>query len=98
MGGEIHKQTQFSDHDDGCGLAVIHAHPDEHEPFDSPHYSGGNGAQWMPAQGDGHDLPTTHRSSTMPRPIHACRGNAPNEETSTITLSNMNTFMTPDAV
>src|SRR5204863_342938 len=41
--------------------------------------------------------PTVQTSSTMPRNIQVWRGNAPNDFTSALTLSNMKTFMTPEA-
>src|SRR5271170_407749 len=52
------------------------------------------GCQWKAA---GTISPTVQTSSRMPRAIHASRGNAPKDGTSLLTLSNMKTFMTPDA-
>src|SRR5690348_13647240 len=42
--------------------------------------------------------PTAQTSSRTPNTAHASRGIAPKDRTSALTLSNMNTFMTPDAV
>ena len=41
--------------------------------------------------------PTVHRSSRSPKLSQALRGNAPKDGTSWLILSNMKTFMTPDA-
>jgi hypothetical protein len=41
--------------------------------------------------------PTTQMSSMIPRAIQASRGNAPKDDTPSVILSNMKTFMTPDA-
>jgi outer membrane protein assembly factor BamB len=52
------------------------------------------GCQWRAA---GTISPTRQTSSMTPRAIQAFRGNAPKDGTSELTLSNMKTFITPDA-
>src|SRR5579859_4871743 len=94
---ERHEQTQRAAHDDGRDLAVLGMHPDEHEALDRQDRGGHNRerrAQWKTA---GTISPTVQTSSRMPRAVQASRGNAPKDGTSLLTLSNMKTFMTPDA-
>src|SRR5579875_1786030 len=41
--------------------------------------------------------PTVQMSSSMPSVVQACCGNAPKDGTPSLILSNMKTFITPDA-
>jgi hypothetical protein len=52
------------------------------------------GCQWNAA---GAMIPMMHTSSRIPRLVQTFRGKAPKDGTSWLTLSNMKTFMTPDA-
>jgi hypothetical protein len=90
---ERHEQAQHDAQNSGRDLAILHVHPDEHEALDRE----SNGCQdrqlRLPMERGGDDEPDRAHQLYDAK---AFRGNAPNDGTSLLTLSNMNTFITPD--
>ena len=94
---ERHDEAQHAAQDDGRDLAELDVHPDEHEAFDRQDRGGHHSDAGCQRKTPGTISPTVQTSSRMPSAIQASRGKAPNDGTPSLTLSNMKTFMTPDA-
>ena len=94
---ERHDEAQHASHNNGPHLVVLDVHPDEHEALDRQNCGGHHRECRQPAEGGGTISPTTQTSSRMPRAIQASCGNAPKDGTCPLILSNIKTFMKPDA-
>jgi hypothetical protein len=83
--------------DDRCDFAILNVHADEYEALDRQDRGGQHREFRVQWKAEGTINPTTQTSSRMPRIVQTFLGNAPKDETSLLTLSNMKSFMTPDA-